>query len=167
MSKKNNKRRGQLTKRKTDVQKQRTTSEKSQGSSQQLLAHREEFSGPIPPPQILERYDALLPGAADRILTMAESQAEHRRSLEACALEADIADVPLHRAQLRRGQIFALVVALALLAVTGLIAVFHRTSAGAYAAAGLGGGTLVSLVSVFIIGRREAMREEKTEAQQP
>lgn len=37
-----------------------------------------EFSGPLPPPQILGQYDEVLPGAAERILRMAEKQQDHR-----------------------------------------------------------------------------------------
>lgn len=31
------------------------------------------FEGPLPPPHILEHYEAILDGAADRILKMAEN----------------------------------------------------------------------------------------------
>ncbi|HDR9185560.1 TPA: DUF2335 domain-containing protein [Burkholderia vietnamiensis] len=34
-------------------------------------------------------YERLLPGAADRILTMAERQAEHRQALETASLTSD------------------------------------------------------------------------------
>ena len=37
------------------------------------------FAGPLPPPEILEQYNRLVPDAAERILTMAETQAAHRR----------------------------------------------------------------------------------------
>jgi uncharacterized membrane protein len=40
------------------------------------------YSGPLPPPQIFKEYNDILPGAADRILRMAEIQAAHRQSLE-------------------------------------------------------------------------------------
>ena len=36
-----------------------------------------EFSGPIPPPNIMRGYEEILPGAADRILSMAERQIEY------------------------------------------------------------------------------------------
>ena len=35
---------------------------------------RRRFSGPVPPPEILAQYDQVLPGAADRILQMAERE---------------------------------------------------------------------------------------------
>ena len=41
-----------------------------------------EFSGPIPPPSIIEGYERGLPGSADRIITMAEKQSEHRQRKE-------------------------------------------------------------------------------------
>lgn len=43
-----------------------------------LIHAQMEFSGPLPPPQILGQYDEVLPGAAERILRMAEKQQDHR-----------------------------------------------------------------------------------------
>lgn len=40
------------------------------------------FSGPIPPPEVMERYEHIAPGAADRILTMAEIEQRHRHAYE-------------------------------------------------------------------------------------
>lgn len=37
-----------------------------------------EFSGPLPPPSIMKGYEDIVPGSADRILSMAENQAKHR-----------------------------------------------------------------------------------------
>ncbi|MGB4588049.1 MAG: DUF2335 domain-containing protein [Clostridiaceae bacterium] len=47
-----------------------------------LLQERSEFSGPLPPPQIFEEYERICPGAADRVLSMAESQSQHRQHIE-------------------------------------------------------------------------------------
>lgn len=49
------------------------------------------FQGPIPPPDALERYDAIIPGAAERILKMAESETAHRHQQEDHAMQANIA----------------------------------------------------------------------------
>lgn len=49
-----------------------------------------EFSGPLPHPVILERYEIILPGMADRILTMAEHQAKHRREVESRVVRSNI-----------------------------------------------------------------------------
>ncbi|MFQ7172706.1 MAG: DUF2335 domain-containing protein [Thomasclavelia ramosa] len=44
------------------------------------------YSGPIPHPSDFEQYERVLPGAADRILTMAENQSAHRQTLEKAAI---------------------------------------------------------------------------------
>lgn len=38
------------------------------------------FSGPIPPPECLEKYERFLPGSANRIFELAEGEAHHRRA---------------------------------------------------------------------------------------
>jgi len=40
------------------------------------------YQGPITPPELLRQYDEIVPGAADRILEMAEEQSKHRQSCE-------------------------------------------------------------------------------------
>lgn len=47
------------------------------------------FAGPLPHPEILARYEEVLPGAADRIISMAEKQAAHRMHLEKIVVEGD------------------------------------------------------------------------------
>lgn len=37
------------------------------------------YAGPLPPPEAFEKYERILPGAADRILKLAENQAAHRQ----------------------------------------------------------------------------------------
>ncbi|MDE0103545.1 MAG: DUF2335 domain-containing protein [Bryobacterales bacterium] len=47
------------------------------------IAHRIEFScGPLPPPKTIEGYEAIVPGAAGRIISMADKQLAHRQHLE-------------------------------------------------------------------------------------
>jgi uncharacterized membrane protein len=40
------------------------------------------FSGPLPPPDVLAEYNEAFQGAAERIVTMAESQLKHRQEME-------------------------------------------------------------------------------------
>ena len=44
-------------------------------------------SGPLPPADQIRAYEEVLPGSADRILSMAERQQEHRQSLEKVTVE--------------------------------------------------------------------------------
>ncbi len=40
------------------------------------------WAGPLPSPDDFRNYDSVLQGAAERILTMAEQEASHRRAIE-------------------------------------------------------------------------------------
>ena len=48
----------------------------------QRALQRIDFSGPLPPPNFLEKYNTIVPGAAERILEMAEAEQNHRHFLE-------------------------------------------------------------------------------------
>lgn len=48
------------------------------------------FIGPLPPPEAFEKYERTHAGAADRIIKMAENEANHRRELEKKALVHNI-----------------------------------------------------------------------------
>ena len=54
-----------------------------------LLARATALSGPLPPPEMLDQYEQILPGAAERLFTMVERQEEHRQALEREESEAD------------------------------------------------------------------------------
>ena len=43
------------------------------------LQHHQAYSGPIPDPDSLSRYEQIQPGFAERIIKMAEEEAMHRR----------------------------------------------------------------------------------------
>ena len=47
------------------------------------------FSGPLPPPEVLEKYNQALPGAAERILAMAEQQSRHRQTIETTVINSN------------------------------------------------------------------------------
>ena len=100
------------------------------------------FSGPIPHPEIMQGYNAIIPGAAERILTMAEDDAKHQRAIEMAALNAA-------KSEVRLGQWLGFIIGIAALG-TSLTAIFL----GAEVVAGIiGGTTVVGLVSAFIFGR--------------
>src|SRR5262249_5477754 len=56
----------------------------------QVIQHTQTLHhGPIPSPEDFAAYNSVLPGAADRILKMAEGQATHRQGLERFAVRGD------------------------------------------------------------------------------
>jgi uncharacterized membrane protein len=103
-----------------------------------------EFSGPLPPPEQLARYNQVLPGAADRIVTMAERQSAHRIELEKLVVSRQLR-------QSENGQMLAFIIAVLFL-IGALVATLlgHDWVGGV-----LGGTTVLSLVTVFIAGKWE------------
>lgn len=81
--------------------------------TQRVVTTQQFHSGPIPPPDALERYDRIVPGAAERILRMAEAQAAHAHMIESAALQSDIEARRTAQGIEKRGQIFGLVLGLA------------------------------------------------------
>lgn len=113
-------------------------------SAQNVVEQRtQSFSGPIPPPSILEGYEQILPGAAERVLQLAEGDAAHQRAIENRALDAAEREV-------RRGQRFGLVIGLA----TMSLAAFAVHKDLPWIAGILGGGTMVGMVSAFLKSRK-------------
>ena len=97
---------------------------------------------------MLQKYNEVLPGAAERIVSMAESQGNHRRELEARVIESDIKSSV-------RGQWFGFVLGSLGLTAGFVLGLLGRSLAGSVVA----GTSLVSLVSVFVIGSLRRSRE--------
>ena len=58
-------------------------------SRQELISVQASYSGPLPAPSDLAKYDVIVPGMADRLLTKFEQQADHRMALEAHVIHSD------------------------------------------------------------------------------
>jgi len=113
-----------------------------------VTQERAEFSGPIPPPDQLKSYDDINPGFANRIMVMAERQAEHRQGLERQAIEAQIKDAVAERSERNRGQWMAFIVTFAFIGVGAfLIHSGHEWPGTILGASGLTGIVLAFLTS--------------------
>jgi len=99
------------------------------------------FSGPLPPPEVVEHYSKIIPNGADRLLKMVELQSEHRRACEEIGLNASISIS-------KRGQILAFILSLVGFGIAGLCAYFQQPVPSTV----IGGGTLLGLASLFIKG---------------
>ena len=108
------------------------------------------FSGPLPPPEILARYNEIVPDGAERIIRVAEKQADHRMALETKALNWDIIR---SNWGLRIGGL----ICLAFLAVSGFVIYEGHDWAGAT----LGGVDLASIAGIFVIGTAMQKSERK------
>ena len=111
------------------------------------------FSGPLPPPEVLTKYNEAVPNAAERILVMAEKQADHRRGLEAKVVASNAFNQTL-------GSVFAFI--LGLIAIGGGIYLI----ASGKSTEGLASiiSSLTVLGGIFVYGRRQQRRERAEKA---
>jgi uncharacterized membrane protein len=118
----------------------------------QIIAAAQSYSGPLPSAEQLIKYKEAQSDAPERIISMAEHQAQHRQGIEAKVISCDN-----FRATL--GLCFAFVIVLATIYVSwNLITAGHEASG-----LGLFGATLVSVVTSFIYGSKvkRSSREPK------
>ncbi|MCK5416664.1 DUF2335 domain-containing protein [Candidatus Parcubacteria bacterium] len=60
-------------------------------NNQTAVVHQSvSFSGPLPHPDILRKFDEVCPGTAKIIIEMAKTQSEHRQALEKSVINSDI-----------------------------------------------------------------------------
>ena len=120
-----------------------------------FLSHVEQYSGPLPPPDLLIKYNSAFPNAAERIFNLAERQTNHRMDLEKTVVTGDS-----ERAD--KGLYCGLTVALVGLLVAGFLGYVGQVIPASI----IGSIDLVSLVAVFIYGTvsRETERKQKTKS---
>ena len=123
------------------------------------------WTGPLPPPQALQQYDEILPGAADRIFRMAEERHRHQIEQEkaAIALENDALlsvdkNIAAEHSRSKLGLVFAFVIALAGIGTGAWLTAIGKAGFGMAFVL----GPLVGLAAVFVYGthvRRVERRE--------
>jgi uncharacterized membrane protein len=124
-------------------------------SPTQFVIQQQSFIGPIPPPQIMEAYERILPGSADRILRMAEKQSDHRQGLERQVVAGNVS------AQ-TRGQRYAGGLS-ALLFGGGIYLLANGIQIGGLSTLAL---AVAGIVSTFIYGRSRQEKERREKQQQ-
>ena len=122
------------------------------------------WTGPLPPPEALQRYDEILPGGADRIFRMAEDRHRHQMEQEKAAIELERdallsagKNIAAEHSRSRLGLVFAFIIALA-----GIGTGAYLTAVGK---AGFGMafvfGPLVGLAAVFVYGTHVRRAERR------
>jgi uncharacterized membrane protein len=117
----------------------------------QIAAQLNTFVGALPHPEILERYERLIPVSAERLLKMTEAQSAHRIQIERIVVTQDTA-------RSKQGLIAGTIVTLGLEVISALLVLKGNGLAGA----GLGGFAIAALAGVFVYGTR-SRREEREE----
>lgn len=82
----------QLQSAKTDSEKAQIIDRLPKNIKTQMVIQSSRFTGPLPPPEQLKGYEEVLPGAADRIIKMAEDQAHHRQQIETMVVKSNSRD---------------------------------------------------------------------------
>ena len=122
-------------------------SEKDQDESAvQIMAH----AGPLPHPALLEAYERIVPGGAERIFRQFEMQAAHRQTVEKIVIRSN-----------SFVQIFGALSAF-LLGMTGIAGGLYLVLQGR-SVEGLSAflAALASLLGVYVYGKRTQMAERE------
>ena len=106
--------------------------------------------GPLPPPVVLEQYNQTVPGAAERIIKMAEDQSAHRMRLESQVISTDTRNSTM-------GVVFALIITLGVLTLAAYALKLGQTLTGGF----LGTLGIGSIVVAFIYGTRSRQNERE------
>ena len=106
------------------------------------------WNGPLPPPALLEEFERVVPGGAERIFAQFENEAKHRRGLEEQNARFVIRDRHF-------GQALAGIYALGAFGLTA----FAIDRGADWVASILGGGTIVSGVIAFLRVRSKKKTE--------
>lgn len=100
-------------------------------------------AGPLPHPAHFQAYEHAQPGAADRILTMAERQQEHRHAQQIARLNSDAS-------REKRGQWLAFLVTILALVGGMFLAYFDKSLAGLTAMI----LPIATIIGIFVTSKR-------------
>ena len=107
----------------TKHQKSVQASGKNDNGQEVKLVHQEAYQGPLPHPDLLVKYEEIIPGSAERILSMAEKEQQHRHQLENEVIKKEIA-------QKGRGLNFGFTLALLIVVVGAYLLIIDKSLQG-------------------------------------
>ena len=116
-------------------------------------------SGPLPPPEDIERYEAISPGFAKELLEMAKSSQDHIQKMQSEDLEMQRAFAERHYRLFGIGQIFAMILGLAGITSGTLIAVMG--DGDSKAGATVIGSVMAVLGGAFVWGKWQERKSPK------
>jgi len=125
----------------------------------QLVAVSEQFQGPLPHPSVLERYEGLLPGAADRIFVRFEEESKHRHEMDRQVTEAALHRSAATSREIRLGQWLGFILSMTLVIAGAVVAVLIHDARALF----LSAGGLAMIVSAFVVHRKQKQRRSDEE----
>lgn len=130
----------------------RSLSPEDQQTIQTIIGYKEvhrSYNGPLPAPEDFQQYENVLPGAADRIITMAEKQLTHRTGIE-----KEIVDKNFK--QSATGQIIGGFLAFTCIVLSFILGMYgHDWLAGLLATT-----TVIGVITVFVLNRKPGQEND-------
>ena len=115
-----------------------------------IVEHESFFMGPLPPPEVLEGYNKVVPDGAQTMFAMFEKEQQARLVNETKYTNMDEKELSGELTYKNRGQVFGFVLAMVCIGASLTLAILgHDTVAGVF-----GTTTIGALVTVFVIGRK-------------
>jgi uncharacterized membrane protein len=113
------------------------------------------YTGPLPHPEVLARFEEIYPGAAKIIFETFDAQSKHRMKLEERVVLGNVATQS-------RGQVFGFILA-GMVIVGGLLAAVLKSDLRGYALVVVAGATLIG-IAIWQRFRQEKERDKKVAA---
>jgi len=102
------------------------------------------YSGPLPPPEQLDKYNLIVKEGAERIFVMAEKEQIHRHKIEEIAIKTELK-------YLKIGQYFGGGIGILSMFIGAVLAFYgHDIVAGTFVTIGVGG-----LAVTFVVGKNQ------------
>ncbi|MFA4975313.1 MAG: DUF2335 domain-containing protein [Candidatus Paceibacterota bacterium] len=115
-----------------------------------VIQKGEMFSGPVPPPEIMERYEKIYPGSAKIIFEEWDGQVKHRQSIEKSVIKTDNTKSLL-------GVIFGFIIVMAVI----IAGVYTALRGFPIFGGGLSLAGLAMLATAFITSRKQPEKPQK------
>ena len=119
----------------------------------------EHYSGMVPHPSVVERYEATLPGSADRILTMAEERQaasiDVERQQSQRSHSADMTIIQGFLRNERLGMVLIVVMALVIVLLGVRVIELGHSAEGFAMVAGAAGGIIIAFVKSYGHAQRQ------------
>lgn len=99
----------------TRHQKSMQASGKNDNGQEMKVVHQEAYQGSLPHPDLLKKFEEITPGAAERILAMAEKEQQHRHELEKEIVAKENDNIKNELSLKNTGLIFAFILAFSII----------------------------------------------------
>lgn len=110
---------------------------------------RSEYFGPVPAPEDLAKYDSLINNGAERFMTMAEKEQNHRHEINSAYLDLEKKESARIYTLTMISQIFGIIAFISLLIFSGYALYLGYTTVALSII-----GIIVAVVTAFAIGKK-------------